>query len=552
MSYLADLAHSVSDALRLRPKPWGVTAAMRAVAAAGAIAVTGAMFGHLSAVGVVYLGAACSVAFVPAGVYRVQAIALLAQGAGAMLGICAGNLLPTSLPSLVASAVVAGTVSGLVGSVGPNAPGFGMMLSIGLAFGQFGGSALPWWQQSFLYFVGLVVVAAATLAPWVLRRNVRERQIVAAVYFSAADLCAATCTTGAAAARARLAAASADLRAATPHPKAELLAYSVAALYAEGRPVSNAVVDAIRTAGSQVLADVPVQVQIDDARPSPGMAALQDALSSNPQRPPAPHTQWSAWATFHAVTSRHAQSNGIRIGVCMGVATALTATLHEPTHSFWLPLTVAVIVRPEYASIFVRTVNRLMGTIVGALVAAGVLSVTPAGLPVAAAAALALGFAVLSAPKQYGLSVIGVTASALLSSSIGQQDPVLPGLRLVDTLLGATIAVVFGYLLWPTSRQFPEEARLDVALTAAHDYFTEAVKSPEQRTHWQTRRDDAYRLAHQAASAIRTAISEPPPLGPAAARLLPAGIELEDTVTPSPRSRISQIITEMLEFWRTW
>jgi len=36
------------------------------------------------------------------------------------------------------------------------------------------------------------------------------------------------------------------------------------------------------------------------------------------------------------------------------------------------------------------------------------------------AAAVALGFAVLTAPKLYALSVIGVTASALLSSSIAR------------------------------------------------------------------------------------------------------------------------------------
>jgi hypothetical protein len=42
------------------------------------------------------------------------------------------------------------------------------------------------------------------------------------------------------------------------------------------------------------------------------------------------------------------------------------------------------------------------------------------GLVVAAPAAVALGFAVSTAPKLYALSVIGVTGSALLSSSIAR------------------------------------------------------------------------------------------------------------------------------------
>jgi hypothetical protein len=56
------------------------------------------------------------------------------------------------------------------------------------------------------------------------------------------------------------------------------------------------------------------------------------------------------------------------------------------------------------------------------------------GLVVAAAAAVALGFAVLTAPKLYALSVIGVTASALLSSSIARAgDQGDPGRRATKT-----------------------------------------------------------------------------------------------------------------------
>ncbi|ETZ97063.1 fusaric acid resistance -like family protein [Mycobacterium kansasii 824] len=130
--------------------------------------------------------------------------------------------------------------------------------------------------------------------------------------------------------------------------------------------------------------------------------------------------------------------------------------MHERTHSFWLPLTTAVIVRPEYASVFVRTVNRIFGTLIGALLTTAFLAVWPCGLPVVAATALALGFVVLSAPKLYGLSVVGITSAALLSQSIGQADPNAPAIRLVDTLIGAAVAVVFGYLLWPGPGGYPD------------------------------------------------------------------------------------------------
>jgi uncharacterized membrane protein YccC len=94
-------------------------------------------------------------------------------------------------------------------------------------------------------------------------------------------------------------------------------------------------------------------------------------------------------------------------------------------------------------------INRVAGTIIGALIAALVITVLPADLSLAIVAVLAIGFAAAAAPKLYALSVIGITASALLSTEIGATDPVIPLVRVADTLLGAVIAVVLGLLLWP-------------------------------------------------------------------------------------------------------
>jgi uncharacterized membrane protein YccC len=212
------------------------------------------------------------------------------------------------------------------------------------------------------------------------------------------------------------------------------------------------------------------------------------------------------------------------------VATGITVAMHQRTYSFWLPVTTAVIVRPEYGSVFVRTVNRIFGTVIGALVATGLLAVLSSGLPLVAATALAVGFVVLSAPKLYGLSVIGTTTSALLSQSIGHAHPVTLTLRLVDTLIGALVAVVFGYLLWPGARRFPPSTRLSMALPAAHSYLSEAVKPARQRRHWQSCRDDAYRLAHRVRATAEAAVLEPPTVSSIALQAIPAAIELEDTV----------------------
>ena len=141
-----------------------------------------------------------------------------------------------------------------------------------------------------------------------------------------------------------------------------------------------------------------------------------------------------------------------------------------------------------------------------------------------------MGFAVLTAPKLYGLNVVGVTVSALLASSIAQTDPVLPALRLLDTVIGAAVAVVFGYLLWPGARRLPGAVRMDRAVRAAAEYLEEAVRAPGEREHWQSRRDVAYRLAHQARAGAQAAVAEPPPVSALAIKVIPAATELEDVV----------------------
>lgn len=524
---MTTLPASLRLALHPGDAPWAVWPAVRAMLAAGVVAIVGTMSGDLTAVSVAYLGAACAVAFVPPGVFRFQAGALAAQGAGACIGICAGALSPHSAAGFVAVAAAAGVVSGAVGTIGPSAPGFGMMLSIGVAFGQFSGFTLPWWELAMWYVVGTSSVTAATLAPWLFRRGVRERDAAAAVLECAADLCATVGSPAAPDARNRLAAASDRARGATRHPQAELVAFAAASLYAEGHPVPAAAVAAIRAAAAQVTSGEPVDVPLPPAG-SPGLVALADALSPEPTRPAALGRPRHSIARTVFTTS--ALFNGARLGSCLGIATALVLSIREPAHAFWLPLTVAVIVRPEYASVFVRTVNRIGGTVVGALIAAAALVVVPSGLPTAAAAAVALGFAVASAPKLYGLNVIGVTASALLSASIMRGDEVLPAVRVMDTLLGAAVAIVFGYLLWPGARRFPSAARLDAALAAVRAYLAEAVKPAADRRRWQTIRDDAYRLAHQSTAACLRAIAEPPPVSSTASELLPSARALEDVV----------------------
>ena len=519
---------SVLAALRPAPDPVSISVALRALLASGLIVAAGTIFGDLQSTGMAFFGAACAVSLARTGVYRARLRTMAAQALGAVIGITAGALLPSSAASLVLTAAVAGAVSGWLGGIGPSAPAFGMMLSVGVGFGQFGGSTLTWWRQDLWYLVGTALVGVTILLPWLIRHGVQERVAAADLLSAAADLCAAAGSDSAPAARVRLAAASATARAAGSFPVAELTALAAVTCYTDQRPVASEVVAAIRTAGEQMRSGQPIAVTIDTRDADTTLQALADALSPAPQRLPAPTGQ-ELWAVLRSLGTRPALENAARMCLCMSVATAITAALDRPAHGFWLPMTVAAIVRPEFASVFVRTVNRVVGTLLGAAIAALLLELRPSSAVVAAATALALSLALVGAPKLYAFYVIGGTAAALLAASLGRDEPILAGVRLIDTLVGAAVAVVFGYALWPGARRFPG-ARLDAAVAAIDAYLEEATKPGERRERWQSRRDDAYRAAHQVRAASEAAVAEPPPVNHRALEVIPLAVELEDIV----------------------
>ncbi|MFZ0718945.1 hypothetical protein, partial [Mycobacterium sp.] len=152
MNLLATLRRSVVAALRPSSAPWAVGPALWAMGTAALIAGTGAIIGQLQLVGLAYLGAACAVVFLHSGFYRARWWAWVAQALGGAVGISVGALLlPGSAIGQTVIAGVAGAISGMVGGIAPSTPAFGLMLSVGVAFGQFGGSSLPWWQQAVCY-----------------------------------------------------------------------------------------------------------------------------------------------------------------------------------------------------------------------------------------------------------------------------------------------------------------------------------------------------------------------------------------------------------------
>jgi uncharacterized membrane protein YccC len=168
----------------------------------------------------------------------------------------------------------------------------------------------------------------------------------------------------------------------------------------------------------------------------------------------------------------------LRLMACMGVA-ALVIEVLPLQRSYWVLLTVAIVLKPDYGSVFARALQRGLGTVAGA-VAGAVLLVLVHGLW------LLIPFAVLAALLPYGRSrnygLLATFLTPLVVVLINLLAPAgwrLAEDRLVDTLIGCAIVLLVGFAPWPMSwyahlpREFAQAAQ-DVC-----EYMQEALSASE-------------------------------------------------------------------------
>ena len=153
------------------------------------------------------------------------------------------------------------------------------------------------------------------------------------------------------------------------------------------------------------------------------------------------------------------------------VAAVAVFKLLDLTHGYWLPLTVLVVLQPDYGSTRLRAAQRVIGTLAGSLLASGLLwlELPPGGL-FAAMAVTMFGFA-FWLKRNYGYAVFCITLFVVLITET--ETKVTLGFtleRLAVTGAGGLLALLAAQLFWPAwERQF-FPAILARALRVNRDY----------------------------------------------------------------------------------
>lgn len=153
-----------------------------------------------------------------------------------------------------------------------------------------------------------------------------------------------------------------------------------------------------------------------------------------------------------------------RLALAMTAGGLVAESLSGVRHGNWVLLTIAVIMRASYGLTRQRRNDRVIGTLVGCLIAAALIAVAPLGVLVAAQA-IALGVTHGFARLRYRVTATGASVMALLSVHLGDPSEAAPVVdRLADTLIGAAIAHLFSHILprW----EYSEAQRLAARLQA--------------------------------------------------------------------------------------
>ncbi|AYB59625.1 FUSC family protein [Ralstonia solanacearum] len=177
----------------------------------------------------------------------------------------------------------------------------------------------------------------------------------------------------------------------------------------------------------------------------------------------------------------------------MAVAAGLWIADHLPyaSHGYWVLLTIVVILKPTFSMTRQRNVDRVLGTLIGCVIAAVLLRYVHSTWLLLAALYLSTAASAAFVTVRYRYTAAAAAVQVLIQINLllpGSKGAI--GERLVDTLIGAAIATAFSYVLpaWEyrnlpklvddvlrTNRRFIESAR-DLLLGSLKDDFAYRVQ----------------------------------------------------------------------------
>lgn len=270
------------------------------------------------------------------------------------------------------------------------------------------------------------------------------------------------------------------------------------------RDVAKTLKDSTALDAVAILRDLPARF---DAIAGLDPAVTSALALSSPSDLPATAARFSSRAS----TRSHLPTiERLRFAFILSLATVtgtLVAHVLDGPHGFWLPLSIAFILRPDLGPVITRALARTLGTVVGVGIAALVAwSGNSIGLLIALSCVMA-AIEPWAARRSHVLAVITFTPIVFVFLSLLGTDKYLFAPRIIDTAIGAAIVLVLDLALWTTAPSLRPAQQLEKARAASARYEREATIDDPMRRHLLRRA--ALRAVVNARSALDQARAEP-------------------------------------------
>ncbi|MBO9663076.1 FUSC family protein [Dokdonella sp.] len=182
--------------------------------------------------------------------------------------------------------------------------------------------------------------------------------------------------------------------------------------------------------------------------------------------------------TLSSIAFRHA----LRCGVCLSLAIVGERLAGIP-HGYWIPMTAAIVLKPDFAGTFSFGLLRVIGTMLGLVLVTALVHYAFGGVweRVVLVALFAFGFRLLTT-VHYGIGVMMLTGLVVLLFTFDGTAPadVLQA-RGLATAIGSALALV-AYVVWPTWEHLRVRPALAAMLDAYRAYFAVLLQGePDQR-----------------------------------------------------------------------
>ncbi len=150
--------------------------------------------------------------------------------------------------------------------------------------------------------------------------------------------------------------------------------------------------------------------------------------------------------SFNSPIFKH--SLRLAVVVLVGFAIGKIFSMQNP---YWILLTIIIIMRPSFGLTKSRSIHRVVGTLIGAVIAVVIILITQNIIVYGIVAAISLPLAYSLVQLNFRNAAVFVTINVIFVYAIFEPNILsVIQYRIVDTLIGASLAFISNYVLWPT------------------------------------------------------------------------------------------------------